>query len=163
MYVDLDGDIHLNGARLLDDAETEVLKTQETLIAPSAVKTLNATPVEVVSAPGFGRYSIFSEALVFLDHGGTDYSAGGRDLVFKYTDGDEVSARTDGKKFEASADVLILVPKFVPSVSGSSVEAKENAAIVATVLVNDWEIGDSSLKIRVIYQVVRKVIFQAFQ
>lgn len=150
----LDSNSELNGIG--------VLRKTDTIIATAAVLTLNATPVTLVAAPGSGVYIEFVAAYVFLDFATTAYAAdAGEDLCIKLTDasGDIVSTSIDGEEFEATADALFIMTP-VPT-APNVVTHPANAALVAHLLVGEWATGDSPLKIRTIYRLVRKAALEA--
>jgi hypothetical protein len=176
VYTDADGDFHLNGAKLrldeLDDLTLDgstlelaglgVVRVADKLISSAQVLQLNATPIEVVPAPGAGVYLEFLGAYVFLDYAGTAYAAdAGEDLCIRYTDGtgDIVSTSIDGEEFEATADALFIMSP-VPT-APNVVTHPANAALVAHLLVGEWATGNSPLKIRCYYREIRKAALEA--
>lgn len=116
------------------------------------VATLNATPYELVPAPGAGRYIEVLTIHWWLDFGTEAYdaAAAGDTLNAKYTDGsgaavvDAVAGDAIGA---AAADYHTLV-KGVPEVIPVA-----NAAIVAHIATGEWyaAAGDSPLKAEIIY------------
>jgi len=46
----------------------------ETALSQSQIQSLNATPVQVVAAPGSGYYIAVQRVLLFYDHNGTEYT-----------------------------------------------------------------------------------------
>ena len=151
---------------LMPDANLEingigVIKKADVLIATAAVLTLNTTPVEVIPAPAAGTYHEFLGAYVFLDYAGTAYAAdAGEDLCLRYTDssGDVVSTDIDGEEFEATADALFIMS---PVPTAPNVITHAAAAIVAHNKVGNWATGNSPLKIRAYYRVIRKAALEA--
>ncbi len=123
-------------------------------IATAAVKTLNATPVQLVAAPGAGKYIEAVSIHWWLDFAtvGYDAAAVGDTLEAKYTNGagaavvDAVAGNAIGA---AAADYHVTV-QAVPEVIPVA-----NAAIVAHINVGEWfaAAGDSPLKAEVFYRV----------
>lgn len=139
-----------------------VLKSADTLIATAAVKTLNASPVEVVPAPGAGYYVEFVGAYVFLDYATTAYSApaSGADLAFKYTDGsgDVVSGTLETTGFiNASADALAIVGK----VNAEAIGVANAKIVLHNLSSTEYAAGDSPLKVRVLYRLIRTASLEA--
>lgn len=123
-------------------------------IAAAAVRTLNATPVTLIAAPGAGKYIEVDRVHWFLDFGTAAYdaAASGDTLEAKYTNGsgsavvDAVAGNAIGS---ASADyhaVVRAVPEVVPVA---------NAAIVAHINSGEWyaAAGDSPLKYEISYRI----------
>ena len=123
-------------------------------IAFAAVRTLNATPVTMIAAPGAGKYIEVERVHWFLDFGTAAYdaAASGDTLVARYTDGsgtavvDAVAGDAIGA---AAADYHTLV-RAVPEVIPVA-----NAPIVAHINVGEWysAAGDSPLKYEICYRV----------
>lgn len=124
-------------------------------IAAAALRTLNATPVEMVAAPGATKYIKPLWVHWFLDYGGVqmDAAAAGDTLVARYTDGsgaacvDAVAGDTIGGAVADYHTTVLSVPEVVPVV---------NAAIMAHVNTGEWyaAAGTSELKYVIYYQVV---------
>ena len=54
---------------------------KEVRLTSTQIKAMNGTPIELVAAPGPGKIIEFVSAVLFLDHGGTDYANGGNIVV----------------------------------------------------------------------------------
>jgi hypothetical protein len=122
-------------------------------IANGAVRTLNATPVQVIAAPGAGKYIEVLSAEWFLDYAtaGFDAVAAGDDLALKYTNasGAKVTGDLAGVGFaDQTSDQLRLV-------KGVAVTPAINAAIVAHILVGEWyaAAGGSALDYKIRYMI----------
>ena len=129
------------------------IRVTDTLIATAAVKTLNATPVTVIAAPGASVYTQFLGAYLFLDFGTAAYDgiAAGEDLALSYTDasGDTVSATIEATGFmDAAADALYVANPIdcIPVA---------NAVIALHMLTGEIATGDSPLKVRCFHRQVR--------
>ncbi len=121
----------------------------------TAVRTMNATPVTILAAPGAGQYiEVVGAVHWFLDYGSAAYdaAASGDTLVLKYTDAsgvaitDAVAGNAIGS---ASADYhtwVYPVPEYIPVA---------NAAVVAHITTGEWysAAGDSPLKVEFYYRI----------
>lgn len=155
--------IATTGLALLEDAGRQpdrapVLCVARGSIAAASVATLNATPVEVIAAPGAGEYIEVVSCHWMLDHQGVDYdgAAAGEDLSLKYTNaaGAKVTDDVDHSGFaDASADAHAIV-------KGVAVTPVANAAIVAHVLSGEWfaAAGDGILQYEIVYMIRRLAI-----
>lgn len=128
-------------------------------IATAAVKTMFATPVSIVAAPGAAFYIEPVSMHWFLDFGTAAYdSAAAADLLgAKYTNasGAQILQTVAGNVFgNASADAHICVNR------ATSIVPVANAAVVATIDVSEWfaAAGDSPLKYEFKYR-VRTLLF----
>lgn len=122
-------------------------------ISAAALRTLNATPVEMIAAPAAGKYLKVLWVHWFLDYGGVamDAAAAGDTLEAKYTNGsgaavvDAVAGNAIGA---ASADyhtTVLAVPEVIPVAA---------AAVVAHINTGEWyaAAGTSELKFVAYYQ-----------
>lgn len=147
------------GGDLVADALDGVgdLRISDTLITTAQVLALNATPIEVVAAPGAGIYNEFVGAVLLLDYNSAAYAgvAAGEDLVFKYTDasGAEISAHIETTGFidQTNDEVYFVGAKSAQGAVGG-VLGVANAAIVLHLLTSEVITGDSPIKIRTIYR-----------
>jgi hypothetical protein len=140
------------------DKVTSGLQVADKLITSAQVLALNTTAIEVVPAPGAGKYLMFEGAVVFLDYAGTAYDDdAGEDLVFTYTDksGAEISHTADGSAFDGTADTVVFVRPL--NAAASVLEEAANAPICLFLKTGNWATGNSPLKVRVYYRVVDKV------
>jgi hypothetical protein len=139
----------------LDEVMNLIGTFRDTLVSSAEVLALNATPVEVVPAPGAGKYLEFLGAHIFLDFEAAAYAAdAGEDLIFSYTDGsgDIVSIPIDGEEFQATEDSLYIATPI--STNPNVITHADNAPIVVSLQTGEWATGDSPLKIRVFYRVI---------
>lgn len=139
------------------EADITVITT-DTLILAAAVKTLKASPVAIIAAPGAAKYTEFLGCLVYLDAGSTGFTdAAGEDMAFSYTNaaGKEVGPRIDGTELDGTTDVMIWIPPIGGSIATPAVGAfamVANAAIVAHILVGEWADGDGDISIRALHR-----------
>lgn len=133
------------------------MQASDKYITSTEVLALNATAINVVPAPGAGKYLMFMGAVVFLDYATTAYvDDAGEDLVFKYTDknGASISHTLDGSLFDGEADAVVYA--YPLNAAASVLEAAANAPICVCLETGEWITGDSPLKIRTFYRVITK-------
>lgn len=124
-------------------------------ISAAALRTLNATPVEMVAAPAAGKYIKPLWVHWFLDYGGVqmDAAAAGDTLVARYTNAsgaivtDAVAGDVIGGATADYHTTVLSVPEVVPVAA---------AAIVAHITSGEWyaAAGTSELKFVIYYQVI---------
>lgn len=131
----------------------------ETQIIASRVRTLNATPVIVVPAPGTGWFIEVTRVVARLRYGGTAYDSigGAEELQHRYTNGAgaQVATAIPPTGFaNATSDQVRTVLGFNPA--GTPLTPVENAPIVSYVDSSEWyaAAGNSDLLIRVLYHVL---------
>lgn len=132
-----------------------MLKTALVTVTSAELLALNATPKQLVAAPGAGRALIFEGAMVSKP-AGTAYSgiATGEDLSIKYTDASGLAvggAETTGFLDQATAQSRYIRPTGAAS-GVSDIVAVANAALVLHLLVGEITTGDSALTLRVFYR-----------
>jgi hypothetical protein len=121
-------------------------------IATGDVATMNATPVEVIAAPGAGKFIEIVSVYWFLDFNSAAYdaAAAGDTLGVKYTNGsgaqlvDTVAGNAIGS---AAADYHVIVKPV------AEVQPVANAAVVAHIDAGEWGTGNSPLKYEILYRV----------
>ena len=122
----------------------------ETVRLTSAeILAMYTTPKELVAAPGPGRVLEFLSAVFFLDHGGTDYAAGGAAVVQTVTGNTAVSdAVAAGTLINASADAYVVAQALSTEVALDVNQGFEltNASAVHTT-------GDGILIVNVAYRI----------
>ena len=117
---------------------------------------MNATPIELISAPGAGKSIVVEEVELFLDFNTAAYAAdAGEDLVIRYvTSGTAISTWDDADPIvEGTGDERSLdKPDARLDLSDST-----NNAVEAAILVGEWATGDSPIKYRIKYRVVTEL------
>ncbi len=152
-----DADTYFTGADveavLAELGEGRVYHARGT-IAAAAVATLHATPVELIAAPGDGKFIEVERIHWWLDFAsaGYDAAAAGDTLLAKYTDdsGDAVVDAVAGDAIGAAvADYHTLVSRVAELIPVA------NAAIVAHIATGEWyaAAGDSPLKYEAVYRI----------
>lgn len=131
----------------------------DVVILPAAVKTLNATPVVLVPAPGPGRALVFNGMLVSMTYAGTAYDgiAAGEDLSVKYTgaSGAIVGLLETTGFLDATSSQLRWVYPGGNAVYLPSCTPVANAPLVAHMLSGEvGPAGNSPLVVRTFFRVV---------
>lgn len=133
------------------------VRTVSGTIATGAVLALNATPAELVAAPGAGLFIELVSCHLWLDYATTAYNgiAAGEDLIISYTDGSgEEVARIETTGFlDQAADEHRIVRAGSAYDSVAAHEPVANAALVLSLLSGEIATGDSPLKFEVQYRV----------
>jgi len=133
------------------------IRVTDKIITTAEVKALNGTPITCVAAVGGANYFQFLGAYVFMDYATTAYAHdAGEDLAFQnLSGGDLLSQDIDGTMFEVETDQLVLV-RPLPADASEIDDCVINGGVEVTIKVGEWITGDSPLKIRVFYRIIRK-------
>lgn len=117
-------------------------------LTSAQILALNTTPVQLIAAPGAGKYISVDEVVGFLRFGTTQYT-GANAVEFRYTNGsgakvtgDAASAWLDGA---SSAAVKTIAAAVTPVA---------NAAVVAAVPTANPAAGDSVVVLDILYRTV---------
>jgi hypothetical protein len=140
----------------IDGAQFRIFRRKVTITAAQLL-ALNATPRELVPAPGAGLANIF-EGAVIRKPSGTAYGgiAAGEDLSVKYTDGsgaEVAQCETTGFLDQTTNQVRFVQGHRAASLN-SAITPVDSAALVLHLLVGEITTGDSDLNIEVWYRVV---------
>lgn len=152
------GDIRpivVNPTPALLAASASVLSAQVT-IATAAVLALNATPGQVVAAPGAGK-ALIPVMIQVYKPAGTAYAgiAAGEDLAIRYENGSGdilATLETTGFLDQASAQTRVILPVT------TTLTPAANKALVAHLLTGEIITGTSDLLILVHYKVIDTVL-----
>ena len=134
-------------------AYDRTLQVMDIAIANAAVKTLNATPVEVIAAPGAGKaIEVVGDVQWMLDYDTAAFDAVGASdyLVLQYSAGSNVTASVAPAGFgDATADAGLVTPAV-------GVVLAANTAVDAAILTGEWyaAAGGGALAGRVKYRTV---------
>lgn len=146
------------------DLDEGVEQSVDITVTSAELLALNATPIEVVAAPGADKAVVFEGAVIHKP-AGTAYGgiAAGEDLSFKYTDGSGLEVgvcETTGFLDQTTAQTRVVRPQTGALSAGtvSSFTPVANAAMVLHLLVGEITTGDSDLLLRVYYRVVPTVL-----
>lgn len=162
-------------AEIADDAVTfakldeGVLQSVSVTLTATQMRNLNATPVELVAAPGANKVIVPIRAVVSMDYNANVYDnvGAGDDLTIKYTDagGDVLFfMETAGMLDQANDEEKLLWPASAAATPLCEQIPVANAALVANVLVGEIAAadldanGDSPVTITVVYQVVASLL-----
>lgn len=125
-------------------------------IAASAVRTLNATPVSLVAAPGSNKAIQLVSATLWLDYESAAYDSVGAsdDLTIRYTNGSGAllaTVETTGFMDQTSDQVRYVYPTTTAAFTPAS-----NAALVLHCSTGEMysAAGDSPLKYKVMYRII---------
>lgn len=130
-------------------------------VSSAELLALNATPKQIVAAPGAGL-AIILESVVAYKAAGTAYAgiAAGEDLAINYTNGsglELLEIETTGFLDQATAQTRH-ASAFRAASGIASITPVANAALVIQLLVGEITTGNSPLKLRVYYRVVPTVL-----
>ena len=145
----------LGAGTLSLDVDESYLQTASVTIATGDVLTLATTPVELVAAPGAGKYIEFLGASFILDYNSVPYTEAGDNLGIKYTDasGVQVSDTIECTGFiDQVADTItnaIPVKDAIVAASGCV-----NKALVLDNLGSNFGAGNSPLIVKITYRVI---------
>lgn len=146
----------ISGTLTLVDGDE--LRSVDVTVTSAQLLALNATPKELVPAPGAGYALIFKGMMAMLDFNSAAYDgiAAGEDLSVKYTDdsGLEVGALEATGFLDAVADAI----RWVPEKAVAGITPVANAPLVLHMLTGEIATGDSPLKVRVYYRRVPAVL-----
>lgn len=141
----------LTGAVIATD--TSIVQVDVT-ISTGELLALNATPKQLVAAPGAGKAVVLVDAQAFLDYNSAAYAgiAAGEDLALRYTDGSgAIVAEVEATGFlDETADAY----RHVYPLADAAKVPVANAALVAHMKTGEIITGDSPLKLRVRYRVI---------
>lgn len=153
-----DGDAHWRSGTKRRDLGRRYV---DITITSAQLLALNATPQQVVAAPGVNKAIVFEGAVLYKP-AGTAYGgiAAGEDLSIKYTNaaGAEVG-QCEATGFLDQATAQVRYARAETAASGNSaITPVANAALVLHMLTGEITTGDSPLKLRVYYTVVPTVL-----
>ena len=135
-------------------------KRLRVVVASAALLALNATPAELVPAPGADLALIFDGAVI-RKPAGAAYAgiAAGEDLSVKYTNaaGLEVGQAETTGFLDQTTDQVRWVARHAAASGNSAIVPVANAALVLHLLAGEIITGDSDLELEVHYRVVRTV------
>lgn len=133
-------------------ANDTAVATADVTIATGELLALNATPKQLVAAPGAGKALILVDAQLMLDYNSAAYDgiAAGEDLEIRYTNGSgQLVATIETTGFlDATADAY----RHIYPASAAAITPVANAALVMDLATAEIATGNSPLKVRVRYR-----------
>lgn len=134
---------------LLDHVLRAQVFYQDFKLTAAQMDTLNATPVEILAAPGAGLAILVDSILTKIVPGATPFELGSGTLAFQYTDtsGAAVATAVPNANVEAAAtDYYKSVGLAVVPVVNAKLVAKASADVTA---------GDGAVYGRIYYRVIK--------
>lgn len=126
--------------------------TSNVTVSTAELLALNATPKQLVAAPGAGKALILIDAQFMLDYNSAAYAgvAAGENLEIRYTDGSgQLVATIETDPFlTATADAY----RHTYPAAAAEIIPAENAALVIDLASGEITTGNSPLKVRVRYR-----------
>lgn len=157
------GDVDVAGSGSYKIGGYVLHKCDNVTIATAAVKTLNATPVLLVAAPGADKFVVVQTITVALDYASAGYDdvGAGEDLSFQYVGGSvKVSQDIDSASFlgETSDQVRFIAGtplQLAGTADAAGFTPTVNAGIDVTILSAEIysAAGDSPLKFEICYAI----------
>lgn len=146
----------IQGGTIIEDVAPATRMLNVT-ITSAELLALNATPIELVPAPGADEF-IDVQSIVVHKPAGTAYAgiASGEDLTFNYTD--ESGLAVAGCETTGFLDSTAAQTRLVRPTNVTSITPTLAAALVAHLLVGEIITGDSDLNIQVEYKIRKSVI-----
>lgn len=155
------GQVSIEAGGSLNDANGSLQRYADVVITSAQLLALNATPRQLVAAPGAGRALIFEGAILHKP-AGTAYAgiAAGEDLSIKYTDasGAEVGQCEATDFLDQTTAQTRYVRATTAASANTALTPVANAALVLHLLVGEITTGDSTLNVRVFYREIPTVV-----
>lgn len=126
--------------------------TANITVSSAELLALNATPKQLVAAPGVGKALILVDAQLDLPYNSAAYAgiAAGEDLEIRYTNGaGQLVATVETTGF---LDATASAYRHVYPASAAAIVPADNAALVLDLAVGEITTGNSPLKLRVRYR-----------
>lgn len=140
-------------------AGTPTVMRADVVLASAAVKTLHATPVQVIAAPGAGKFIEIISMHAYLKFGTAAYDgvAATDFLELRHTDGSGalLTQTVDPTGFgNAAADAHVLI------LPASGIVPLDNGKVVAFIAGTEWfaAAGDSALHLEILYRIRKTAI-----
>lgn len=141
-------------AKMARAVASSVCSFKDTVLTAAEIGALNATPIELVPAPGAGKTLIPCYAVTWLNYGGTVWAGSSQNILIKYgTAGAQPINTITEAYMERTADSF----GYWSAISGHF--PVENTALYATADA-DFTTGNSPLSIRVYYQTIGASLIQ---
>jgi hypothetical protein len=126
--------------------------TANITVSTAELLALNATPKQLVAAPGAGKALILIDAQFNLPYNSAAYAgiAAGEDLEIRYTDGSGALVAT--VETTGFLDAVASAHRHVYPASAAAIVPADNAALVLDLASAEITTGNSPLKVRVRYR-----------
>ena len=101
-----------------------LVQYREVTLTSAQVKALRATPIDLVPAPGAGKFLEFLGAVLKLDYGSNAFTETTDNLVIQYDGGQDASAAIEMTGFiDQTADMIAkVIPATIAAVAAANVE-----------------------------------------
>lgn len=155
--------VQLDTDNLLYDQDGNLVEgIVEVEITTAQLLALNATPITVIAAPGANKANIIKSVTAYKP-AGTAYAgiATGEDVAIRYTDGSGAIAsaiEATGFLDQTTAQVRHAYPQSAVGTVDPEITPVANAVIVAHMTTGEITTGDTSLFLRIRYEVIPTVI-----
>ena len=144
------GALSLIALRELKNGIKGVAQRKRVTLTSAQILALNATPVELLPAPGAGYANVVQEVVASLDAGATQYT-GANALEIRYTNGSGSKVTGD----IAAALIDSATDRMDRAIAAAVTSIPANAAVVAVVPTADPAAGDGTITLEVLYRVVK--------
>jgi hypothetical protein len=142
----------------LQDARLSPQATSRVILTSAQVLALNATPIELVAAPGATKV-LLPNRLTAYKAAGTAYVAGaGEDLAVIHTGGSAVIAIDSASFLDSTAAEFRIGERVPANPETLDLTALANLALEATILVGEVTTGDSDIVVDLEYEVLDLVL-----
>ncbi len=155
MRLDAAGDLTLaTGGSVISDT----IQTTTVTISNAELKALNATPIQVVAAPGANRVIVVDEIIFFNNNGGTDFAESNTDeaIVVDYDNsGFDVITAFDSTIFiTATADFIVSHKGLALAGADPATNYVNEKLQVRVTGTGEFITGDGTMNVTVIYHIL---------
>ena len=155
MRLDAAGDLTLaTGGSVISDT----IQMTTVTISNAELKALNATPIQVVAAPGANRVIVVDEIIFFNNNGGTDFAESNTDeaIVVDYDNsGFDVITAFDSTTFITATDDFIVSHKGLALAGADPATNYVNEKLQVRVTgTGEFITGDGTMNVTVIYHIL---------
>lgn len=123
---------------------------EEVSLTAANIIAMNATPVELVAAPGAGYVLEFVSATFIFDYGTTQFTGGGTIVIQQGTTGNDWTATVPATAVTSAVDAIFVMP--VLSAASIESDPAENDSIVITNATAAFAAGDGVARVKVAYR-----------
>jgi hypothetical protein len=145
----------LGAGTFAQDISENWLRVATVNIATGDVLTMATTPIELVAAPGAGKFVEFLSAQIILNYNSVPYTEAGDNMAIRYTDGAGVivsqTVECTGFIDQVADTITNAIPKADAIVAASGAV---NQALVLDNVGSNFGAGNSDLIVKVSYRVI---------